>query len=38
LIKLESDVDEIWLGRNNKKFIDPLKERVSDKKWYALKW
>ena len=38
LIKLESDVEEIWLGRNNKLFVDPLKERVRDQKWYALKW
>ena len=38
LIKLESDVEEIWLGRNNKLFVDPLKERISDQKWYDLKW
>ncbi len=38
LIKHESDVDEIWLGRNNKLFVDPLKERIRDQKWYALKW
>jgi len=38
LIKLESDVPDIWLGRNNKKFEDPLKERVRTKTWYDLKW
>jgi hypothetical protein len=38
LIKLESDLEEIWLGRNNKKFIDPLKERQRTRTWYDLKW
>lgn len=38
LIKLESDVKDIWLGRNNKKFIDPLKERLRTQTWYDLKW
>jgi hypothetical protein len=30
LIKLESDVEEIWLGRNNKKFSDPLYHGLHD--------
>lgn len=38
LIKLESDVEDIWLGRNNKKFVDPLKECISTQKWHDLKW
>ena len=38
LIKLESDVEEIWLGRSNKKFSDPLKECVQSQKWHDLKW
>jgi hypothetical protein len=38
LIKLESDVEEIWLGRHNRKFVDPLKECVRTKKWYDLKF
>jgi hypothetical protein len=38
LIKLESDVDEIWLGRNNKKFVDPLVECASNQEWNDLKW
>jgi hypothetical protein len=38
LIKLESDVADIWLGRNNKKFIDPLKECSRTQKWHDLKW
>ena len=38
LIKLESDVENIWLGRNNKKFVDPLKECIRTKKFHNLKW
>ena len=38
LVKLESDVEEIWLGRNNKLFEDPLKERMRTNTWYDLKW
>ncbi len=26
LLKVESDLPDIWLGRNNKKFVDPLKK------------
>lgn len=34
LIKLESDVEGIWLGRHNRKFVDPLKSGVlHDLKW-----
>jgi hypothetical protein len=38
LIKLESEVDDIWLGRNNKKFVDPLKMCKKTKEWHNLKW
>jgi rhamnogalacturonyl hydrolase YesR len=38
LVKLESDVEEIWLGRNNKKFVDPLMECARSQKWHDLKW
>ena len=38
LIKLESDIEDIWLGRNNKKFVDPLKECIKTKKFHDLKW
>ncbi len=34
LIKVECDVKDIWLGRNNKIFSDPLKEGVL----YDLQW
>jgi len=37
LIKLESDIEEIWLGRN-KKFVDPLKECMRTKQFHDLKW
>lgn len=33
LIKLESDVNDIWLGRNNKTFTDPLKLGMHKLKW-----
>jgi hypothetical protein len=33
LIKLESEVEEIWLGRNNKVFSDPLKQGMHKLKW-----
>lgn len=33
LIKLESDAEEIWLGRNNKKFSDPLKKGMHKLIW-----
>jgi len=38
LIKLESDPEEVWLGRNNKKFVDPLKACARKQEWYDLKW
>ena len=38
LIKLESNVEGIWLGRNNKKFVDPLKACARNQKWHDLKW
>ena len=37
LIKLESDIEEIWLGRN-KRFVDPLKECMRTKQFHDLKW
>ncbi|MHC4871770.1 MAG: hypothetical protein ACYTFY_07985 [Planctomycetota bacterium] len=33
LIKLESDTENIWLGRNNKKFEDPLKQGIHKLRW-----
>lgn len=38
LIKLESDVENIWLGHNNKKFVDPLKNCIASQICYDLKW
>ena len=38
LIKLESDVADIWLGRHNRKFVDPLKEHMRTRTWHPLKW
>ena len=38
LIRLESDIEDVWLGRNNKKFADPLKECISKGKFHDLKW
>jgi hypothetical protein len=38
LIKAESDIEDIWLGRNNKKFEDPLGECARKNKWHDLKW
>jgi hypothetical protein len=38
LVKIESDVEDIWLGRNNEKFVDALKECASNQKWHDLKW
>ena len=38
LIKLESDAEEIWLGRNNRKFVDPLLKHVATGTWHPLKW
>jgi hypothetical protein len=31
LLKIESDLPDIWLGRNNKQFIDPLKKGETHK-------
>lgn len=31
LLKVESDLPDIWLGRNNKQFIDPLKKGENHK-------
>jgi len=33
LIKLESNAENIWLGRNNKIFTDPLKQGMHNLKW-----
>lgn len=33
LLKLESPLKEVWLGRHNKKFSDPLKEGLHDLQW-----
>jgi hypothetical protein len=33
MVKLESNVRGIWLGRNNPKFVDPLKLGTHDLKW-----
>jgi len=38
LLLLESDLEDVWLGRNNKKYEDPLKERMKTQDWYPLKW
>jgi len=38
LIKQGSDVEDIWLGRNNKKFVDPLKKCMRTQKLHNLKW
>jgi hypothetical protein len=38
LLLLENDLEEVWLGRNNKKFEDPLKECLRSGEWHPLKW
>ena len=38
LIKIESDIKNIWLGRHNKKFYDPLKDCVRSGKFHDLQW
>ncbi|MCK5845254.1 MAG: hypothetical protein KAG97_11135, partial [Victivallales bacterium] len=34
LLLLESDLENVWLGRDNVKFEDPLKERMRKQDWY----
>ena len=38
LIKVESDVKDIWLGRHNKKFVDPLIKCMETGKFHPLQW
>ena len=38
LIKVESDVEDIWLGRCNKKFVDPLTKCMETGKFHPLQW
>lgn len=38
LLKMESDVKDIWLGRHNRKFVDPLTECVENGKFHPLQW
>ena len=38
LVKLESDVEDIWLGRHNRKFVDPLAECMRTRKFHDLQW